>query len=196
MEHPLITCHRCETPIPATAWNTPEPVACQTCANLAQVEVFPAVMRPLSIGSFGEPVPEGQASCFYHPQKKAEETCTQCGRFVCGLCDIEFSNTHVCPVCLSRSRFKGTFVELKTYQSRPDFIALLCAVLPILIFPFTLFTGPLALVLGIRALRTPALIFRRSKIPALLAILIAVLEILAWMGLIAVGMMGISEAIE
>src|SRR5438046_1925263 len=100
MKPPTISCTKCNTPVPENFFNQGAALACPACDARLQVEIFPAFLRPLAEGQHGETIlVEGEASCFYHPRKRAVIPCSACGRFLCALCDVELNNEHLCPVC-------------------------------------------------------------------------------------------------
>ena len=71
---------------------------CPSCRAPIQADIFPAAYRPTDSVTGGDTVlPENQAGCFYHSDKKAVEVCSSCGRFICALCDIEMGGRHICP---------------------------------------------------------------------------------------------------
>ena len=82
---PLL-CSSCHTPIPAALCNSGEAIHCPHCSKQLQIELFPAILRPLyEGGSIGLQVAEGEASCFYHQDKQAVKICSSCeiGRASC-----------------------------------------------------------------------------------------------------------------
>ena len=77
-------CSKCWTPLPADFLNVEEYRACPSCASMVRLEVFPAYFRETAKGSAGEALlADTEASCFYHPQKRASVVCSECGRFLC-----------------------------------------------------------------------------------------------------------------
>ena len=78
----LPSCPACRTSLGDGMFNLPELTPCPACGVPVQVEIFPALFRPLARGRDGEALMvEGESSCFYHPQKKAVVPCQGCGRF-------------------------------------------------------------------------------------------------------------------
>src|SRR5262245_9590695 len=101
MSEALVTCGKCLKPLPAAVLNSAGPAHCPTCRVPLHALVFPALFRPVARGEIGERlVSEGEASCYYHPQKKAVLPCSRCGRFLCALCDVDLNGEHLCPSCL------------------------------------------------------------------------------------------------
>jgi len=181
----LIQCPRCHTSLLDGAFNLRELKPCQTCGAPLQIEVFPAFFRKIATGQNAEPVLiEGESSCFYHAQKKAVRPCDGCGRFLCALCDCEINGRHLCPTCLEVGKSKGKIINLENRRTRYDDIALGLALLPILIFYFTIVTAPMTLFIVIRYWKAPQSIVRSHRLKFVLAGIIALLEIAGWTALI------------
>src|SRR3989442_5576597 len=178
MSPALLSCTKCRTPLPGGWFNQAELKPCRACAAPLQVEVFPALFRRLSRGRDGEALMvEGEASCFYHPQKKAALPCQGCGRFLCALCDCELNGQHFCPACLEVGRKKGKIKSLENQRTLYDSIALSLAIAPMLVFYFTFITAPAALYFAIRYWNAPRSIVHRTQVSLVLAIIIATTQI-------------------
>ena len=181
MNSPLVLCSRCNAPLPENLFNRQELTPCPTCASPVQVEVFPALFRPIAQGRHGEALLlETESSCFYHPQKKASVPCDGCGRFLCALCDCELHGKHFCPGCLETGRKKGKIKSLENARTLYDSVALSLSLLPLLIFYLTLFTAPAALYVAIRYWNAPRSIVHRTRIRYIFAIILALLQIGGW----------------
>lgn len=183
MDSPL-RCLSCSAPVPEVLFNQPEPQPCAQCGRLFQAEVFPAFFQPVMRGRDGDPLlVEGEASCFYHPQKKAAMTCDACGRFLCALCDCELHGKHFCPACLETGKQKGKIQKLENQRTLYDNIALALAVYPVaLLFGiyFTCITAPMSLYLSFRHWNSPSSVVRQTRIRYVLAIILSTLELAAW----------------
>lgn len=190
MNGQTVSCTKCFTPLPADFFQTTDLAPCPACKTLIQVEVFPALFKPIVVGKFGETIMvDGEAGCFYHPQKRAVIPCAGCGRFLCALCDVELNDQHLCPACLETGRQKGKLTQLENKRALYDSAALSLALLPLLLWPFTFMTAPAAIVLAIYSWRKPSSILPRTRIRSYLAILIAGLQIAGWV-LLFIGMSG------
>ena len=166
-------------------FNQPEFAPCPACGVPLQVEVFPAFFRKIGAGLGGETIMvEGESSCCYHPQKKAALPCDGCGRFLCALCDCALDGRHFCPTCLETGKTKGNIKSLDNRRTLYDGIALALAIYPMVIFYFTIITAPMALFVAIRYWKTPQSILRRTRIRAIAAIIISILQISGWAALI------------
>ena len=176
-----LACPKCKAVLGAEFFNQPAWQPCPSCAAELRLEVFPALFRE-EITVAGERVmAEGEAGCFYHPEKKAAVVCDGCGRFLCALCDVDLDGQHICPFCLEAGRQKGRLTKLQNSRTRHDRIALALALLPLLIFYLTIFTAPAALFYALWHWKSPGSIvpnWRRWNLVA--AITIASLEIAGW----------------
>ena len=154
---------------------------CPSCNSLLQADVFPAMFRTMPSGKSGEVLLEKtEASCFYHPQKKAAIVCSLCGRFLCDLCDVNLNEEHICPSCLEKGRTKRKIKSLEDQRTCYDRIALLIAIVSMLGFWLTILTAPIVLFLTIRHWKSPGSMVRKTKIRFIAAFFIASLQIAGW----------------
>jgi len=179
-----LRCLSCNRPLPQALFNQPELNPCPQCGRPIQLEVFPAFYQPAVRGRDGDAVlVEGEASCFYHPQKKVAVPCEACGRFLCALCDCELHGKHFCPACLETGKQKGRIEKLQNQRTLYDSIALSLAIYPIafiITIYFTCITAPLALFISLRHWNTPSSVLRQSKIRHVLAIALSLLQLAGW----------------
>lgn len=176
-----VLCPGCRLPLPAAAFSTANLTACPACQRRILVEVFPAVFRTLTAANPAEPVlEEGVSSCFYHDQKKAVVPCDSCGRFLCSLCDVDFNGRHLCPNCLQTGQTKGKIVTLETQRILWDSAALSLTLLPLVAWPMTLLTAPLAFGCAIYSFFRPSSLVPRTRFRAYAAILLSLAQIAGW----------------
>ena len=184
MNGPTISCTKCHAPVPEFFFNQDALAPCPACNAPLQVEVFPALLKLVAEGKPGETIlVEGEASCFYHPQKRAVIPCAACGRFLCALCDVELNDEHLCPVCLEAGRKKGKLTQLETRRTLYDSSALLLSVFPLILFCMwwaSLVTAPAAIILAVYSWYQPASIVPRTRIRSYLAIFVGLLQIAGW----------------
>lgn len=177
---PLL-CSSCHKPLPTTHCNSGETFHCPHCSVVLQAELYPAILRQLrEQGALGSVAADGEASCFYHPDKLAATVCSSCGRFLCSLCEIDLAGRCLCPACFEQGRQTEQISSLITKRVLYDSIALSIALLPLLIWPVTLVTAPTAFVMAIYAWRKPTSLLRRTKIRLLAAFLFSGLEMAGW----------------
>jgi hypothetical protein len=180
-----LACPKCKSPLPPSFANRGGLAPCPACGSEMEIEIFPAYFRAMERGKSGEAlVLETEASCFYHPAKRATVVCASCGRYLCSLCDVEFEESHLCPPCLEIAQKKGKIKNLENRRTLRDSIALGLCLLSFLLFYFSFITAPVALYLAIKHWNTPSSILHRTKIRNVLAIIISSLQIMAWIGLI------------
>lgn len=181
MNPPLIHCPKCRTALLDGVFNQDRFSPCPACASPVQVEVFPAMFREQTKGSAGELIiTDAEASCFYHPKKKAVQPCEVCGRFLCSLCDCEHQGRHLCPSCLETGRTKGKIKSLENSRTRYDNIALALALYPFLIFYFTVITAPMTLFVVLRYWKSPRGLTQPSRARFVVAMLVALLQLGGW----------------
>lgn len=145
---PDFHCPRCRQPLPTEPAALNALNACPACGRWLRVAVFPAAAAEAAQGAVPElVVTEGEATCFYHPARKAVVPCAQCGRFLCALCDLPVGGRHVCPTCLESGVKKGEVAALERSRTRHDLIV--WNILALALLPFCWFIAPLmALVAG------------------------------------------------
>jgi len=178
---PVVACPSCQNSLPGALCNTGSIAHCPACDDGIQIEVFPAFFRPITAGPSAETLlEEGVSSCFYHEQKKAVVPCDACGRFLCALCDLDFNGRHLCPACLQSAKKKGSLPELENRRTIYDSAALSTALLPLLIWPVTLITAPVAIVLAILSFFRPSSLVPRTRVRAWLALVFGLLETGGW----------------
>lgn len=174
------TCPKCRSTFPGVLCNTPEPVRCPACDATVCVEVFPAFFQAPGAGAVGESIiEEGVSSCFYHEGRKAVTHCEGCGRFVCALCDVDFGGRHLCPACLQAGRTKVAMPQLEKGRVLMDGAAMflaLCSAVPGLHF----ITAPAAIGLAAFSFFRPPSIVARSRLRAILALLLATALGVTW----------------
>src|SRR5690242_2965864 len=139
-----VACPRCEAVLPAESFNLSSLVPCPSCKAGLLVNVFPALNRPPAAVRASEVLLiDGEASCFYHANKKAVVACEGCGRFLCALCDVELNDKHLCPQCLEAGRTKGKIKDLQNHRMLYDDLALTLSILPMLFVYPTIITAPI-----------------------------------------------------
>lgn len=176
-----LQCPKCRAPLTAAHLNRADLLPCLACGTPLQVEVFPALFRRINPGRDGEVlVVETQASCFYHPQKKAVVPCELCGRFLCALCDCELHGQHLCPACLEAGRQKGKIKKLENTRTLYDSVAFGLALYPVLFVYPTIVTAPLAVIFALRYWNAPRSIVHRTRLRLFLALILASLQIVGW----------------
>lgn len=131
---PSITCPNCGGAFPTAAAELGARQQCPACLRWTSVIAFPALERPTATDAAAQHVVlEGEATCFYHPLKRAHTLCDNCGRFLCAMCDLDVYDAHLCPQCLQSAADKGRVKSLERRRVRYDQIASTLLVVPLLL---------------------------------------------------------------
>lgn len=155
---------------------------CQTCGRGNTALVFPALhfnpsAKPPSLPA--EPPAEGEAACFYSPNRKATKVCSHCGVLISDIWSAHWGSEVVCLRCLDHLR--DTAKDSRFEKGRPlwDNIALATALVPAtLIFYWAAFiTAPAALFLSIRYWSAPRSLVPRSRLRIATALVLSLLQV-------------------
>jgi hypothetical protein len=152
---------------------------CTMCGSGNRVRVFPAALGAEPQGR-AEKAVEGEAACFDHAGSRAVSSCSQCGRFVCQLCSVEFAGETWCPSCVAAGAGRAKQAKAITSRNLYDSMVLVLPLASLLLWPLTLFAAPAALVMGIMKWREPLSLVRRNRWRMGLGMAIAAGEIAAW----------------
>lgn len=151
---------------------------CGACATALQFVLFPARNRAKPVARAVRSL-DGDAACFFHAQNQAAAVCDGCGRYVCAVCEVSAEDGRkMCPPCLSSGRKKVATKadEVVTYGS----MATSLAILPMLMWPLTVVTAPVALFLAIYGWKKPRSLVRPGSARFIVAMVIATLQIGGW----------------
>lgn len=171
-----VPCNSCGMRLPEWELAAGDASTCPDCGTKHQVKIFPAALR-VAPSTQSESAAEGEAACFDHPSSRAIASCAQCGRFVCPLCVVEVRNNKYCPSCMAAGLSKGPGPNLAPSRLAYDSIALAIAVGPLLLFPITLLTGPVAVFFAFRYWKRPLVLMHRNRWRFVAAILIGLIEV-------------------
>ncbi|MCD4654957.1 hypothetical protein K8T06_13605, partial [bacterium] len=159
-----VNCGNCSRLINPVLDQTHLETVCDNCGQPTTINLYPALLKDDSTDHVSSiPVLSDESSCFYHPSRKAVIPCSQCGRFLCGLCDIELNGIHRCANCIDHAVKEESIENLITNRTRYDYIALLLAVVPIIFIYFTLITAPVSLYIAIRYWKAPGSLVARWR---------------------------------
>jgi len=178
-----IACPKCNGVLNENVFNAASLTDCNSCGVRLRADVFPSIYRQAETGLSGEAVTAStEASCFYHPKKRAVSHCELCGRFLCALCDLEINAQHLCPACLEIGQKKKKLTNLENHRILYDKIALVLSIIPFtLIFWFvSIITAPVTIFVVIRYWKAPSGLMYSNKIRFVLAFVFAIIQIAGW----------------
>ncbi len=179
-----LPCPKCGRELEALSWHDERGGRCWSCRTPFEFIGFPA-LRARRPGAVPKAVLVAEhATCFHHPENQAEVVCEGCGRFLCSVCAIHFGRRLVCPACIKAA----TTTDADAVGSRLlfDGIALALAVLPLLMWPTTVVTAPVALGAAVVGWRKPRSLVEPGRSRLVVAGLIALAEIAGWVTLLVV----------
>lgn len=175
----MIRCTNCAASLPDEHINSQGFNPCPICSSLIRADVFPAAYETPAGGTSGELLlVDNESSCFFHQNKQAVTACSQCGRFLCALCDIDFNGQHLCISCIESGKKKGKIGKLQNKNFLYDNIVLGMAILPAFTFYLPVITAPATIFLGIKYWNKTSSIIKRGRFRIVLGLLIALMEII------------------
>ena len=165
-------------------------VQCANCKTEITLFTFPALLKKEKARSAAPKVDEEESCCFYHAEAKAERVCEDCGRFLCGLCDVSFKGKHLCTICIQELTTKKD----KAFSGdvfRYDILAFHIALVSCLFYPFAIISAPIVIFLVIYGLSKPNGVVPRSRWRFVVAPILALIMFSVIIGLIIIVMMGV-----
>ncbi len=169
----VIRCPNCARALPPAVAGG-EAADC-ACGQRTRAVAFPALLRPLTAGSFGQRVIDaGESTCFYHPAKRAEVVCDGCGRFLCGLCDIDMVGEHLCAACLETGNTRRK-EDLETERVLHGQIAISTVLVSVFFWFIAPFMAAASLFIVARYWNAPDGIGATPKLAKILAVILSLL---------------------
>ncbi len=175
---PALPCPACKRSYEAIDWIDANHCRCLRCREDFEFLPFPALVAKPEIARPQAVMVAEESSCFFHADNQAEKLCDDCGRFLCQVCAVPMAGRTLCPNCIAGSRRNDA--QLVTSRTVPGGAALLLAVLPILMWPVTLLTAPVALYLAITGWKKPQSLVSPGRWKLVVAGLIASAQIVGW----------------
>jgi hypothetical protein len=175
---PALPCPKCRKVLEPISWHDHGKGNCWNCRTDFSFVGFPALTAKRRRLIPKAVLESEHATCFYHHTNQAEAVCECCGRFVCVVCTVDFGGRRVCPPCIAKVKID----DAQTIQARTlfDGIALALAVLPILFWPVTLVTAPLAIGFVVVGWRKPRSLVGGSRSKLIIAGFIALMQLVGW----------------
>ncbi len=178
---PPLRCPACDGDILISELQSAAMNSCPTCEKALTVRLYPALTRKETVNAGRRILLEEESACFFHESKQAESLCEDCGRYLCGLCEIVFEGKTLCPACLETAQEKETMDGLVRERFRHDSFALMLALLPILFWPITIITVPAAIIYAIFRWNSAGSLVRSGNGVFAAAILLGLAQIGFWL---------------
>lgn len=142
-----INCPRCSSALTTNIFTEHSDSSCPHCGLVITGRLFPRFFSTyMAEKSPVEASSDYESSCFFHQKKLAVSHCSECGRFLCSLCELNIEGRILCPICLEKLDQEK---RLKTFTNQVTFwdsITVSMAIMPMLIWPLTIITAPLTFV--------------------------------------------------
>lgn len=173
-----LRCPNCQKRLEEMSWHEEGAGKCQTCLTDFTCVRFPALQAKAERVVPHAVKVEAGATCFFHDENEAADTCAQCGRYLCAICAIDLGEGVTCASCIaSKRKVSADAVESRILYDR---IVLGLAFFPLLMWPFTVVTAPAALGLGIVGWKKPQSLVATSRVRMVCAMVLATVQIVAW----------------
>jgi len=177
---PALPCPHCQRVLEPNSWHGETAGRCGRC--LAEFDFFPfpaLTAERVRIAPQAALVAEDSV-CFFHGENRAEVVCDDCGRLLCAVCAISFGGRRACPSCVAASK-KSEAAPVVRQRVLYDSLALTLALFPLVLWPFTLVTAPVALGIVIAGWNKPnSLVRGPGRTRLIVAGIFALLEIAVW----------------
>jgi len=157
-----IPCARCQMPLPKWEFRSGHTATCPSCMSPNTVSVFPAILQQQA-PALPEAALAGEACCYDHPTKRAVAACSQCGRFICQLCSVDFAGETWCPSCVAAGAGRAREARADTSRTLYDSIVLAIPLLSLIFWPLLVLTGPATVILAVMKWKQPLSLVRRSR---------------------------------
>jgi uncharacterized paraquat-inducible protein A len=188
------SCPRCHARLTAD-WIQSGTIICPDCNKPFEATAFRPAQRRLEVVSVAAALtPEGANACANHARNAAVTNCVRCGLFICALCNMDVGTGPHCPSCFDRLRADDALSPAATRYR--DYVSMArIAMVAGLFFSFMFLGIPFAAVSlfyarkGFKQLREEG----RSKVGLIIIIIVALLELLAGLALIAVMIVALAK---
>jgi hypothetical protein len=177
-----LRCPVCHARLESLAWHGNDGGRCLRCFRDFDFQGFPALTKAPDAVRPQAAVPAVDSVCFFHPENRAETVCDDCGRFLCPVCQIEDGDRRLCPACIAKSR-RGEGIDGIRQRTLYDNMALVLAIGPLIIWPFTLVGAPICLGMVAWGWRRPGSLVRGRHWRFAVATALAVAQVVGWVTL-------------
>lgn len=181
---PALPCPKCQRALETLSWHSDAGGNCRYCGVDFEFTRFPALTATRAHVGPKTVLAAEHATCFFHLENQAETVCASCGRFLCTVCAIDFNQRKLCPNCIASASSQA--VETVNQRTLYDSLALSLSLVPILIWPITVVTSPLALGFVIYGWRKPRSLVGGGRGKLVAAAILSILQIAGWISLLVI----------
>lgn len=177
-----VLCVLCNHFMPLTPLSGNGASICPSCRRPVSIGIFPALLegaeaKPPTLPA--DPPAEGEAACFYSPNRRATKECSHCGVLISDMWAAQWGSDTVCLKCLEHLRQQGKDERFQGSRVLWDNIALFLALLPFsVVFWWAVFlSAPASLFIGLRHWNSPRSLVPRGRARLAIAIVLALLQV-------------------
>jgi hypothetical protein len=179
-----LPCPSCGRRLDALCWRGDDRGRCRSCMTEYVFQALPALEQAAAAPKAEASVVGQEATCFFHPENRATGVCDGCGRFLCPVCLIDDGQRKLCPRCVSLARKEGSDLSGLGERTLWDSLALTLAAGPLLFYPTTFVSAPVAIGVAIYGWTQPCSAVRKRSWRLTVALVLALIEIAAWVFII------------
>jgi hypothetical protein len=180
---PVLSCPRCKRALGPESWTDGHTGRCHRCDAHFEFLGFPALTATRAQIAPQTAVLSAESVCFFHAENRAEAICDGCGRLLCPVCAVPFAGQRLCPTCIAAGKTTGAPALIRD-RMLWDGTALALALVPMLLWPFTVVTAPVALGAVIYGWKKPGSLVRGpSRWRFIVAGIVSLVQIGGWVTL-------------
>lgn len=179
----VLQCPACRSPLKVARPVDLVEENCPVCRAPVHLTMYPRLFGERLADGEDAPVAEGEASCSFFRELRAERVCDECGCFLSHRAAVDWGGRDLCLPCVHRLREVERSSEYLGRTKLNDRRALF---LVTLLAPFSLFTAPIALVLLFRHRGKPEGFVPRGNLIWWLALILSIGCLIAWIVLFVV----------
>lgn len=182
-EAAVLQCPACRSPLKVGRQVDRLEERCPVCRAEVHLTLYPRLFGDRPGIAEDAPAAEGEATCSFFPDRRAEKVCDECGCFLSHRAAVDWGGRDLCLPCVHRlrelDRSSDYLGRTKLNDRRALFLVTLLA-------PFSLFTAPIALVLLFRHRGKPEGFLPRSSAVWWIALVLAIACLVGWIALLVV----------
>jgi hypothetical protein len=161
-----------------------KPQHCLYCNNYYQISYLPQQFHQSQAKQLQTISAEASIPCYYDEKLTAKYTCQACGVHMSEAWSATWGNQIICLKCLEHQLQNPESSHFVQSLTRYDRIALIYALLPIIIFPFIIFSiliAPCVLFTYFKYRKTTTSLVANTKRNWIIAFTLATLQIMGWL---------------
>lgn len=165
-----VSCPRCRVVLSEDPRPGNEERTCHICGADLRFLVFPRLIRQPKKEAAAALSQQGDASCVFYPELKAQYVCEECGSFLSEKASVNWGGRQYCMPCLHHLREKKSDTD---FQAKTVIHENRALALTLFLLPLSLFTAPVAIFILLKHRKASASFIPRTRLRWWLALLVA-----------------------